>query len=92
MAESTNNNTAVSTGSKWTSILDKGIEILPELLGITLGKQTSPTAQPTSLNAGNPASTGTAAATGVSKGVIYAAAGTAAVVIAILGVLALRRS
>jgi hypothetical protein len=77
MAETTDNNTGVATGFSWGTLADKGIEVLPELAGVFFGKQTAPTAQPTSLNPANPAGTGTAATA--------AAAGNTTLILAIAG-------
>ncbi|MDR2675322.1 MAG: hypothetical protein LBC18_10800 [Opitutaceae bacterium] len=68
MAENTDNNTAVNTGFSWGGLLDKGIEILPELIGLAVGKQTTPTAtvNPTSLNPASTGGTGAAAGAGAA--------------------------
>jgi len=64
MATETDNNTAVDTGFNWSGLFDKALDIAPDIIAASFGKETNgtQTVQPTSLNAANPASTGAAAA------------------------------
>jgi LPXTG-motif cell wall-anchored protein len=79
MAEDSN---TAANGLNWTGILNKGIDVVGDIIGAKYGQQNTPTPQPTTLNPANPGSTGQPAASAPAAQTVGS---TTKIIIAVFG-------